>query len=146
MLEMERGNLQAPRIGQGMAGLLAQCEKCGVRQGDHSLIEWLAPGGNCKFHVHRIGMTDRNPGLQPVEVDLPHAPERIGAGFEFAVVIEHPINCSLSRTDGSCGPPEIETRREFPCAPEKLRAWRWSPFPTAAFPRRASSCRSGALH
>ena len=60
-----------------------------MRERDHALLGWHALGGDSELHVHRVGVANRDAVLEPAEVSLPGAAERIGPNREIAEVLEH---------------------------------------------------------
>jgi hypothetical protein len=59
-------------------------KKIGMRKRDRLFALPAAFIFQNELHVHRVGMPDRNCGLQPLEEDLIFAAEGIGSGFELA--------------------------------------------------------------
>ena len=57
-----------------------------VLHGDGLLLP-LIFAGQKKFHVHRIGMAQRNGRLHPLELHLPRDAERIGSGLELPEIL-----------------------------------------------------------
>ncbi len=72
-----------------MTYILAHRQQRRMRQRDHALVKRFTFRRYAELHVHRVGVADRNAVLDPVEVNLPRAPERVGAGLELAEVVDH---------------------------------------------------------
>jgi hypothetical protein len=58
-------------------------------QGDDALVFWLTFDAGFEFHIHGVGVADRDASLQPSKLDVPRSSKRIGTGFEPAKIIEH---------------------------------------------------------
>ncbi len=78
-----------PWIRQGMTGFAAQRKKVGMPQRQHAFLTLFPFGPDDEFDVHRVGVADRDSGLQPAKFDLPDPAERIGTGFKSARIIGH---------------------------------------------------------
>jgi hypothetical protein len=98
VFQVLRRELQAPRIRQRVTSLLAENEQVRVRQGDDAFLAIFAFGPHDELDVHGIGMSNRDAGLQPAELDFPGPPERIGPGLEAAEIIRHNPQGSKAKT------------------------------------------------
>ena len=125
-----------------------------MRQRDHAFLERLAAGGDSELHVHGIGVADGDAGLEPAEVDLPGAAERIGPGFEVAEVARaFKIDCSrMAGSSTRLVERVIRARHQreelvarFLALAEGAQHGAGDGARSAASRRRASSCRSGGL-
>lgn len=96
-----RGQAHAPGIGKRPAGLFREFPQMGVRKCDHFLLFLLAVGDEGELDVHGVGVTDRDRVLQPLELDVPYAPERIRAGIETADVCNHHPHSNRRREAGA---------------------------------------------
>ena len=61
--EMRGGDLQTPRIGQGMPGFAAQNQKVGMPQRQHAFLAFLPFRPDDEFNVYRVGVADGDSGL-----------------------------------------------------------------------------------
>src|SRR5262245_52403536 len=85
-----------------MPGLAAQLLQVRMRQRDgllHLAIRFVLED---ELHVHCVGMTDRNRGLQPLEIHLEFAAEGVGTCFKLAEIAHRyayfTMGCARSRT------------------------------------------------
>src|ERR1700720_1353953 len=65
-----------------------------MRQGHDLFLLVFTLGPHRELHVDGIRMADRNAGLEPPELPLPRAPERVGAGLEAAKFFRHLLQIS----------------------------------------------------
>lgn len=85
---MQHGQAGAPSIGHGEAAFPRNCEEFRERQTD-GLLKGFGSAFKQKFDVYGIAVANGDGGLQPIEADVPHLPEGIGASVEIAEIL-HP--------------------------------------------------------
>src|SRR5215469_16689504 len=83
---MLRGDPGAPRIIHGASHLLGSRQQIGMRQRDRLLAPGTALFLENELDVHGIGVAQRNGRLQPFEINLVFAAERVRTGLELAEV------------------------------------------------------------
>ena len=92
VLQVERGQSPAPGVIHRPAQGLAYRQKIGVRQGDGLGGPGAILAREQKLHIHRIGVTNGNGRLQPLEQHLVLAAKRVRPGFELAEVEHLPLS------------------------------------------------------
>jgi len=89
VLQMEGGDLQAPRVRERVVNSVADHKQNRMRQRYDTLFEGLIAGRDSKLDVDRIGMPDGNARLEPIKMNLPGAAKRIGPDLELTKILNH---------------------------------------------------------
>ena len=72
-----------------MMALVAQRQKVRRPQGENAFLTLLPVRPDDKFDVNRIGVANRDSGLQPAKLNLPDAAKGVGASYKSAGIIGH---------------------------------------------------------
>src|SRR5579871_3360806 len=80
---------QAPGVRERVSRFLTERKQIGMHECDHLLMLRLAFGPHYELDVHGIGMTNRDPRLEPPEFHFPRAAEWIRSGAETTAAVWH---------------------------------------------------------
>src|SRR5438876_3317575 len=100
---MQSGEPGAPWIGQRASALRTQLEQVRMPQRDGFLTRSIVTAQD-KLYVHRIAMAQGDGRLQPLELHLPSAPERVRPGFELPEILHDDESLTFWNPSGQPDP------------------------------------------
>src|SRR6266702_2617588 len=100
---MQSGEPGAPWIGQRASALRTQLEQVRMPQRD-GFLTGIIVAAQDKLYVHRIAMAQGNGRLQPLELHLPRAPERVRPGFELPETLHNDESVAFKNPSGQPNP------------------------------------------